>query len=41
VHYDDAAAAEIQSVMALCESLLEESIRKLKTGEEPQLPLHF
>ena len=41
VHYDAAAAAEIQSVMALCESLLKESIRKLKTGEKPQPPLNF
>lgn len=41
VHYDAAAAAEIQSVMALCESLLKESIRKLNTREEPQPPQHF
>ena len=41
LHYDAAAAAEIQSVMALCESLLKESIRKLNTGEKPQPPLHF
>lgn len=41
VHYDAAAAAEIQSVMALCESLLKETIRKLNTGEKPQPPLHF
>lgn len=41
VHYDAAAAAEIQRVVALCESLLKETIRKLKTGEEPQPSLHF